>query len=372
MISLVSVPTADAYPTAPSSSVAWLAEQIGDSNGGYAFLSGDAIAQILYGDVSNNDWSNEFLAPKGGLDLDPGVAAIRFRSKVPGTPVTVSAALFREDEPAVRLSAGGLTNLSLTFQQNGVTKAFEPILNFVDTANETVWTLTDNSAAQTLSVSLAFANPAVFPGTVQATAVGVNTAPGAAGTLTAAAIGVNTAAGAAGTLTLSGRIFSGAGGTGGIWVDSGTQFVGSQDATHFGFFDGSWWLLTDSSGNTTILGTFGFRTGVGNGASYTQLTSLTTSVAVTTIVGQINTFTSALAGGLNVSFNVTTPAGMVTSTDQVIVSWSNNPWSGNIPIWVTGIFGNSFTIAYTNLGALTSSQTGRINYTIIKGGGANS
>lgn len=166
MIALVGVQTTDAYPTAPSSSVAWLAEQIGDSNGGYAFASGDCIAQILYGDVSNNDWSSEFLFPKGGLDLDPGIAAIRFRSKVPGTPVTVSAALFREDEPAVRLAAGGLTNLSLTFQHNGGTVANEPILNFVDTAQELTWTTTDNSAAQTLSVSLAFTSPTVFPGSV--------------------------------------------------------------------------------------------------------------------------------------------------------------------------------------------------------------
>lgn len=111
-------------------------------------------------------------------------------------------------------------------------------------------------------------------------------------------------------------------------------------------------------------GGFGYAEGVGQGGVVTQITSLTTGVTINTICGQINTFTSALAANLNTVFTVTN--NKVEANDQVIVSWSNNPWSGNIPIWVTGIFAGSFQIAYTNLGALTSSQTGRINFTIIK------
>lgn len=218
MISLVSVQTADAYPSAPGSSVAWLAEQIGDSNGGYAFLSGDAIAQILYGDVGNADWSAEFVAPKGGLDLDPGIAAIRFRSKTPGTPVTVSAALFRQDEPAVRLSAGGLSSLSLTFQHNGATVANEPILDFEDTANQNAWALTDNSATQTLQVKTAFTSPAVFPGSVSFGGLTDNTI----GRLAAAVVGSTTSGLSTGPTVLT----AGGGGVAGVFLQGGLGRIG--------------------------------------------------------------------------------------------------------------------------------------------------
>lgn len=353
----------------PLTTPAALAGLVDDSNGGFAVVSAPCLAQLQYGGQGSSDWGAQFEVPAGGMDIDPDATGIRFFTNPGGLPAICSAAIFRKDEPALRLSGLGsvtVQGVTVTYQHNAVTQGAESILDFEDSAgaDESIaWTLTDTPGTKmAVSAALTFhaankdsAASQVFTGTIQTPAIGVNTAPPATG-----------------GIALSGRVFSGAPATGGIWVDGGNQqFFGSTDGTHIGIYNTGWWLTIDQSGNTQIQGTFGWKTGVGNGASYTQLTSLTTSVAVTTIVGQINTFTSALAGGLNVVFTVTTSAGLVTSTDQVIVSWSNNPWSGNIPIWVTGIFGNSFQIAYTNLGALTSSQTGRINYTIIKGGGAN-
>lgn len=169
MLALLAAQTKDSYPNDPPGPTdAAIQDLIDDSSGGYAFLSADAIASVQYGGQGQSDWSRDFIAPKGGLDLAAGISGIRFRSRVPGTPVTVSAAIFRKDEPPVQLAAGGLSALSLTFMHNGLVAGIEPNLDFEDTPNQNTWTLTDNSGTQTLSVQTNFTSPAIFPGLVEA------------------------------------------------------------------------------------------------------------------------------------------------------------------------------------------------------------
>lgn len=301
--------------------------------------------------------------PVGTLLSVAGCAGVQFRNANAGFPATVNAEIAFKGDPLFDYQSSGLfsaAQLLTSFLHNNSLIAAESTLDFEDTATTDeaiVWSVVDTPGTKmAVSATLAFhaankdsvANQ-VFSGAIQTPALGVNAAIGAAG-----------------TITLSGRIFSGGPGTGGIWVDGGVnnQFVGSTSATQFGFYNGIWGFVMDNNQFTSFQGSFGARTGVGNGAVVTQTTSLSTAVTINNICGQINTFTSALAGGLNVVFNVNNS--FVTSTDMVVVCWSNNPWSGNIPIWVTGIFAGVFQIAYTNLGALTSSQTGRINFFVIK------
>lgn len=180
-------------------------------------------------------------------------------------------------------------------------------------------------------------------------------------------ISVNTGTGnGVGTITLTDRIFCvGAAGTGGMWVyPTANQFVGSQDATHHGFYNGTWAFVVDSNSFVSVNGTFGYLSGVGVGGTVTQITSLSTAVTNNHICGSIVCFTSAISGNLNVSFTVNN--NKVSVRDSVIVNWAACI-TGNIPIWVSNISNGSFVISYTNLGGLTGSATDIINFMVLKG-----
>lgn len=183
------------------------------------------------------------------------------------------------------------------------------------------------------------------------------------GTFVVGATGVTNAG--AGTLVTTARIFTGAPSTGGVWLDGGAaQFVGSVDSTHLGFYNTGWYFQMNNGGDSTFQGTFGYKAAVGNGGTVTQATSLSTAVTLNTICGQITTFTTSLAGGLDVNFLVNNSK--VTATDAIIVWWVNCAWASNIPIWVSGVAAGQFRIAYHNFGGLTGSATSTIGYLIIR------
>lgn len=108
----------------------------------------------------------------------------------------------------------------------------------------------------------------------------------------------------------------------------------------------------------------GLGYGTGTGGTVTQITSLTTGVTINKPTGAITTFSSALAGSLNVTFLVTNS--VVGGDDVVIVNWAGVV-STNIPIWVSGVSNGSFQISYTNLGGLTGAAANTINFAVIKG-----
>lgn len=108
----------------------------------------------------------------------------------------------------------------------------------------------------------------------------------------------------------------------------------------------------------------GLGYGTGTGGTVTQITSLSTGVTINKPSGRINTFASALAANLNTVFTVTNS--VVGADDTIVVSWANVV-SNNIPIWVSNVTAGAFSIAYTNLGTLTASQSNAINFTVIKG-----
>jgi hypothetical protein len=80
------------------------------SNGGYFNVSGNAaFCQLQYGAYGSEEWTDEFLVPIGNGELQAGTIGVRFRSATPGLPAAVSAGMSERDEPAVILSASGIS-----------------------------------------------------------------------------------------------------------------------------------------------------------------------------------------------------------------------------------------------------------------------
>lgn len=114
-----------------------------------------------------------------------------------------------------------------------------------------------------------------------------------------------------------------------------------------------------------VTGNAPFGYGTGSGQAVTQITSLSTAVTVNHPTGTITTFTSALAGGQQVSFTVN--CSVCAATDTVVLSWATTGSWGVTPILYSQVGTGGFIINYYNTGGLTSSGTGAINFTIIKG-----
>lgn len=73
-----------------------------------------------------------------------------------------------------------------------------------------------------------------------------------------------------GTFAAGGRFFSGGPATGGIWVDGGSnQFVGSQDGSHLGLYNGGWHLLVGNDGKTVFNGSPNLYRWASNGGTPT-------------------------------------------------------------------------------------------------------
>lgn len=120
-----------------------------------------------------------------------------------------------------------------------------------------------------------------------------------------------------------------------------------------------------SSSNQLMTGTGAIGYGTGAGGAVTQTTSFGTGVTLNTATGQITTFTSTMAGATVSTFTVTCSA--VGADDTVVVSWKSAGWNTPVALWVNAVAAGSFNISMYNLGGLSSSANGVINYTVHKG-----
>lgn len=130
-LAFANVITTASYDTTP----AILQGLVDDSAGGFAVVSGPCLCQVQYGGQGATDWGYEFEVPSGGFTIDPDAIGIRFRTNPGGTAVTVSAALFRKDEPAIRVAGLGnvtVQGVTVTYQHNEVTVGAEQALDFQD------------------------------------------------------------------------------------------------------------------------------------------------------------------------------------------------------------------------------------------------
>jgi hypothetical protein len=104
-------------------------------------------------------------------------------------------------------------------------------------------------------------------------------------------------------------------------------------------------------------------------ANYTQLSSLTTTVATTTPAGEITPFASVstAAGGAETGFNVTNP--FVTADSVVlanITDYSGAVGTAGIPqVVVDNIVAGQFQLVICNGGSAALAGTVKIGYTIF-------
>ena len=125
--------------------------------------------------------------------------------------------------------------------------------------------------------------------------------------------------------------------------------------------------LTDASGRNNLLPAtngIGYVTGVGG--AVTQGTSVTTTVELNKLCGQITTFSLALAAGVDTTFQLTNS--FIAAGDVVVVSIkSYGGTADGIPIAnVQATAAGSCKINIRNTGATTLDALAVINFAVIK------
>lgn len=122
-------------------------------------------------------------------------------------------------------------------------------------------------------------------------------------------------------------------------------------------------IVNSSSGTGSFLEIIngdGFGYGTGTGGAVTQPTSFSTGVTLSQPTGKITLFTSAISGGLLISFTVTNTK--VGINDTVILSGDNMAGI----IMSASVANGSFVISWFAPSALASA-TRKINFAVIKG-----
>lgn len=125
--------------------------------------------------------------------------------------------------------------------------------------------------------------------------------------------------------------------------------------------------ITDASSRANLLAEtngLGYVTGVGG--AVTQETSVTTTVVLNKVCGQITTFSLALAAGVDTSFTLTNST--IAAGDVVVVSTkSYGGTADGIPVAsVVATAAGSCIINIRNTGAVTLDALAVINFAVIK------
>jgi hypothetical protein len=101
----------------------------------------------------------------------------------------------------------------------------------------------------------------------------------------------------------------------------------------------------------------------GLGGAVTQETSKATGVTLNKVAGAITTNDAELAGGAEVSFEVTNS--FVAATDVPVVAVKSGASTGTYVASVSAVAAGSFTITLSNLGS-TASEALVLNFAVIK------
>jgi hypothetical protein len=101
----------------------------------------------------------------------------------------------------------------------------------------------------------------------------------------------------------------------------------------------------------------------GLGGAVTQETSKATGVTLNKVAGAITTDDAELAGGAEVSFEVTNS--FVAATDVPVVAVKSGASTGTYVASVSAVAAGSFTITLSNLGS-TASEALVLNFAVIK------
>jgi len=106
---------------------------------------------------------------------------------------------------------------------------------------------------------------------------------------------------------------------------------------------------------------------VSSKGSYTQLTSASTDVPVTTSAGQVTTVSLATLTTVSESFNITSSSILSTSLVSVTLeAYSGTPLTQGIPVVsVASVSAGSANIVISNYGANALSGTVKFNYLIF-------
>jgi len=102
---------------------------------------------------------------------------------------------------------------------------------------------------------------------------------------------------------------------------------------------------------------------VGLGGAVTQETNKATGVTLNKVAGAITTDDAELAGGAEVSFEVTNS--FVAATDVPVVAVKSGASTGTYVASVSAVAAGSFTITLSNLGS-TASEALVLNFAVIK------
>lgn len=103
-----------------------------------------------------------------------------------------------------------------------------------------------------------------------------------------------------------------------------------------------------------------------NFGTYTQLTSQTTEVTVTTYAGKINMFSAIIAATSAISFTVRFNGGF-TDDSIILVDIATNPaaTTSQLMAYVTNSAANTFEITIRNFGVATSAIAPTIAYMAV-------
>lgn len=106
----------------------------------------------------------------------------------------------------------------------------------------------------------------------------------------------------------------------------------------------------------------------GSGGTVTQLTSKSTGVTLSTLVGQITMHAESLAAAAEVTFTVTNT--VVAATDVIIVNHGSAGTAGGYLVGVSQVDAGSFKITVSNVSAGALAEAIVLNFAIIKGASA--
>lgn len=99
--------------------------------------------------------------------------------------------------------------------------------------------------------------------------------------------------------------------------------------------------------------------------TFTQLTSQTTTVPVTTYAGKINMFSAAITGASAISFSVT--AAGFSDDSIILVDIATNPAvpTSQLMAYVTNSSAGTFEVTIRNFGATTAAISPTIAYMVV-------
>lgn len=108
--------TIDSKNTSADYTDAVTIQNVWDSNGGFAIVTGaDVFLELQYGQYGTSDWTREVHIPQNSpIVLDKGTVGVRFRDYKSGVHATISGALASASEPPIVLTNPGTIKVSST------------------------------------------------------------------------------------------------------------------------------------------------------------------------------------------------------------------------------------------------------------------